>query len=380
MDEARIIELVIAYKKGHLTSREAKELRGWLEDSPEHVRLFREYSCEYSRIRKLVFSGRLHEEKAWISLRERIHEKRINIYYRMAVAVCLLACVVGGYLLLSRRENVHEVAGIRPGEVKAIWQTSSGERIELSDTTTFIFKEVDGTEVKKEAGNDFTYHQLAGNESKFEMVFNTIQVPRAGEYAFSLPDGTRVWLNSETVLKFPLVFDTLTRTVYLEGEAYFDVVKDEKRPFFVVCGNRSVRVLGTKFNVAAYRGREEMVTTLVEGAVLLSGKDCERVLCPGEQAVLKHDVIEIEKVDVSVFTAWVHGVFEFEDMPLREITDQLSRWYDVDFIYFDHSLERITFTGTASRQSDLSELLAMIEQLANVEFTLNGNKIVVTHK
>ena len=380
MDETRIIELVVAYSRGDLSPREAKELRRWLEDSPEHVRLFQDYIREYSRVRKLVFSGEIQEEKAWISLRKRIHKKQINIYYRMAVAVCLLACIVGGYLLLSPREEVYEVADIHPGGVKAIWHTSSGEQIELSDTTSFTFKEVDGTEVKKESGNDFIYRQLPDNKSKSEMVFNTIQVPRAGEYAFSLPDGTRVWLNSETVLRFPLVFDTLSRTIYLEGEAYFDVVKDEKKPFLVVCGNRTVRVLGTKFNVSAYKEQEEMVTTLVEGSVLLAEGNSKRVLRPGEQGVLKQGTIEIKQVDVSVFTAWVHGIFEFEDMPLVRITEQLERWYDVDFIYFDHSLEQITFTGTASRQSNLSELLVMMEQLANVKFTLNENKIVVTHK
>ena len=202
------------------------------------------------------------------------------------------------------------------------------------------------------------------------MAYNTITVPRGGEYSLVLSDGTRVWLNAETELTYPTVFGKGERKLMLKGEACFEVVTDTARPFIVESFYNRVEVLGTRFNVSAYTGKSAVKTTLLRGKVKVSNRKGQLVLSPGEQAVCLEEEIEKCEVDARAVAAWVDGTFEFENMSLGEITDQLGRWYDVDFVFADQQLKAITFTGAATRYRELDFVLRMLEELARVRFQL----------
>lgn len=203
-------------------------------------------------------------------------------------------------------------------------------------------------------------------------------MPRGGEYSLVLSDGTRVWLNAETELTYPTVFGKGERKLMLKGEACFEVVTDTARPFIVESFYNRVEVLGTRFNVSAYTGKSAVKTTLLRGKVKVSNRKGQLVLSPGEQAVCLEEEIEKCEVDARAVAAWVDGTFEFENMSLGEITDQLGRWYDVDFVFADQQLKAITFTGAATRYRELDFVLRMLEELARVRFQLENKTIRVS--
>lgn len=385
MDEKRVIDLVVLYCKDELLSSEVRELQDWLQEDDKHREVFQGYLNQYRRTRKIAFCDKMDEEVAWKEVRRRIirPERRSGMYRYARVAAVVAACVLLGGIAFHLTRNFLPasvvVAELKPGTQKAILKMSDGLKINLTDTASFVIIERNGVRIEKNEGGQINYEK-EGQFASVETLFNTIEVPRAGEYFLVLSDGTRVWLNAESELRFPVVFDSLQREVYLTGEAYFEVTKEELRPFTVKCKNGEVRVLGTKFNVLAYEGHQDMVTTLLEGSVEVSEQGRVCVLKPGQQAILKNGQIQVKEVDAEIYMAWASGVFEFENRPLHDITEQLGRWYDVEFVYSGKEIKEITFTGAASRHGDLTVILGMIERLAKVKFTRDENRIVVTKR
>ena len=211
------------------------------------------------------------------------------------------------------------------------------------------------------------------------LYYSLQQLQESRETALSqIVPGTRVWLNAETELTYPTVFGKGERKLMLKGEACFEVVTDTARPFIVESFYNRVEVLGTRFNVSAYTGKSAVKTTLLRGKVKVSNRKGQLVLSPGEQAVCLEEEIEKCEVDARAVAAWVDGTFEFENMSLGEITDQLGRWYDVDFVFADPQLKAITFTGAATRYRELDFVLRMLEELARVRFQLENKTIRVS--
>ena len=214
-----------------------------------------------------------------------------------------------------------------------------------------------------------------------ELVYNKMIVPRAGEYALTLSDGTRVWLNSETEIRYPVAFGKDRRTVFLSGEAYFEVEKDENKPFYVVLDDVEVKVYGTSFNVNShYRGRVQ--TTLVEGKVGIrvnsTGK--ERILLPNQMAEydVKKREIEVKDVETYYYTAWRKGEFVFQDETIEEIMDRLCRWYGMEVFYENEHVKEKHFSGIITRFSNVTDILHLIEETATVKFDVKENIITVS--
>ena len=197
---------------------------------------------------------------------------------------------------------------------------------------------------------------------------------------FTLADGTRVWLNSSSQLTFPTRFTGMAREVTVKGEVYFEVQRDEDKPFIVWINDVSVRVLGTKFCVSAYPENEGIVTTLVQGAVQVTSGDNQVVLKPGYQAVVDQNsgAIKQRAVELSLYTSWVQGVFEYENMKLNDIMVQLARWYDVQFTFSAPEYKERRFTGVVRKYEDLNDVLDMIEKTTNVKFIMNGRNVTIT--
>lgn len=249
----------------------------------------------------------------------------------------------------------------------------------------------DGTEVVLEQGTQFNrnhvhstnkglYYDVQNPDTLQQVVFNYLSIPRGGQFSLTLADGTQIWLNSETKIKYPVLFKAgQTRNVeLLYGEAYFDVspsTAHQGASFKVRAKGQEIEVLGTEFNIKAYQDEQHIYSTLVEGKIAVSTSTQNDILQPGEQAVLFNNAITVKTVDVFNETAWRKGVFSFKDMPLKNIMTVLSRWYNVNVVFDNKQLENETFTGVLGREQSLQEILSIISDINKIEYEINTNTV-----
>ena len=209
--------------------------------------------------------------------------------------------------------------------------------------------------------------------------FHKLIVPKGGEYTIVLSDGTKVYMNAGSELRYPVNFEKYRREVFLSGEAYFEVAKMTEAPFTVHVGDIDIEVLGTSFNANAYPESSCVLTTLEEGQVQVGNKKQRRVIVPGEQCSYdkKTKQLKVEMVDTELFTSWRNGYYYFNRTPLETIFGTLSLWYDVEIEYEDSKLKQIRFSGKLKRFEDIEQLLDKFERTKNVSFVLKGKKIIV---
>lgn len=299
------------------------------------------------------------------------------------VAAAMLPLLLGGILWISSREKkdvfvAGVVSEIEAGTPRAVLLMEQGERIDLSLLAGDTILNKGDVRIRLDSSKSVTYEQMAGTSAKIE--YNTIIVPRKGEYQLILADGSKVYLNSESRLRFPTRFEGKERRVYLEGEGYFEVAKDTAKPFIVEAKEVDVRVLGTSFNVSAYVAEQAIRTTLVSGKVRvgdrLTGKG--EVILPGQQAEWKDGTFKTKEVDTSIYTAWIDGKFYFEGATLEEITAQLERWYDIDFFFTSEKVKRFAFAGVINKEYSANKIFSIIEKTTRVRFNVNGRVVTVS--
>lgn len=299
------------------------------------------------------------------------------------VAAVMIPLVLGGTMwYLSRVPEevpLAQVTVLEAGGSRAVLIMEQGERIDLGMVTTDTMLNKKGVRIRLDSSRSVTYEQV--EEVPVEDEYNTIVVPRRGEYRLVLADGSKVYLNSESELRFPVVFTGGERRVYLSGEAFFEVAPDAEKPFIVEANDVDVRVLGTRFNVNAYTPDRAIRTTLVSGKVRVSDRGGEEsaILAPGQQAVWQEGHFSTRNVDVSAFTAWIDGKFYFEEgATLEEIAEQLQRWYDIDFIFSSGRVKQFVFAGMIKKEYTANEIFSIIEKTTRVKFTVNGRTVVVS--
>jgi hypothetical protein len=305
-----------------------------------------------------------------------------------AAAVVLITLSVGIYSYFNYNgstlnlQAVSEKHDVEPGGNKAILTLADGREISLTDAGNGQIAKEAGVAITKNASGQLVYTVIGSGKS--EMAYNTITTPRGGQYQVNLPDGTSVWLNAASSIKFPTSFANVKdRKVELKGEAYFEVFKNKNLPFIVVTDKQEVEVLGTHFNINSYDDETSVKTTLLEGSVKVSlfkggNKTISRFLRPGEQANVEHQAgsLEIVKANIDQVMAWQKGFFHFEADDLQSVLRQLSRWYDVDVIY-EVSHNDDEFMGDIPRNVKLSEVLKILE-FGGVHFKIDGKKLIVT--
>ena len=210
------------------------------------------------------------------------------------------------------------------------------------------------------------------------MKYNTLNVPKGGEYSLILPDGSRVWLNSETTLRFPVQFAGGKRVVYLSGEAYFQVKKDTSAAFHVCTKQQKITVLGTTFNVSAYENDRFTETTLIEGKVAVEGGAERVVMKPSEQYILdkRSGVGELKEVETEFYTSWIDGKFYFTSFTFEEIVKKLERWYDFTMIYEEDDIRQMRFSGVINKHRPIEEMLRFLEKTTDIHFKISGKNIV----
>ncbi len=365
-----IQELLKKYREGTCTETEKALLESWyqtyeasdLKEIPQHIR-------------------DEHLNEVWQSLP--IHERKVRrIPWLQLTAAAVLLITFGTvlYLYVNRpatsNTGTQQVADntIIPGSNKAILTLNDGRQISLTDAANGHIAYQAGITVTKKADGQLLY-TISKSAASDAITFNTIQTPRGGQYQVALPDGTRVWLNAATSLRFPTRFSDTARMVYLDGEAYFEVAHNKNSPFKVALNGQQVEVLGTHFNVMAYNDESTIKTTLLQGAVKLTAPAGSILLEPGQQGYIAKSAFTREVVDVTIVTAWKDGLFKFNGIDMRTLMRQISRWYDIEIEYEPGVNNDVVF-GSISRASDLSKLLHILE-LGGVHFKLNGRKLIV---
>lgn len=370
----RLIQLDLV---GGLSPEEKGKLENWIDESEEHRLLFYKIKKQLS-VNEIRNYLQTDVEDAWKKVREktfgappvrpRIRPKWLK-YAAVVIPVSLSLSL--WYAWKEKMENKQAtVACLSP-----VLTLDNGEKYQLDpeeQTEIYVDEEVKAYQ----AGGGLIYDTTARQE---ENKYNRIEVPRGSEYWIILPDGTRVWLNAATELKYPVAFHAKERRVYLKGEAYFEVAPDKNRPFYVETEEVKIRVLGTVFDVNTHYTRG-VRTVLVEGAVALEWGDQKEIrMKPGELADFDRTTTEVtlKEVDVTSYISWKEGYFVFEDEPLEEIMHTLSLWYDKEFLFVGKRSRTLHFSGHIKRYERIETILSAITDVTGVEFRMNGQIILI---
>lgn len=385
MNQERIHSLIQKYSDNIATEAEKEELLLW----------YRETAYQ-----DVVFPGGEEETKAYMlsQINKQIKPKRLSLSPTRWLAAASILLILGsvaffaGRSLLNQHPNNYGAAKkgiVVPGSNKAILTLADGTKISLTDATNGTIASQHGIQVTKAANGQIIYtvkstpittdrSNTANNT--VAAAFNTIQTPRGGQYQVVLPDGSRVWLNAVSSLRFPVVFDNpKERQVTLTGEGYFEVAHNSKQPFKVITDKQVVEVLGTHFDINAYADEGSTKTSLLQGSVRVTAGTKGAVLRPGQQAVLS-DGFSVNDTGVKSAVAWKDGYFNFDDEKLETIMRSVSRWYNVDVIFEDTALKNETFGAVTNRFENISQLLKKMEQTGDVQFTIDGSTIHIKRK
>lgn len=331
-----------------------------------------------------ITEGELDEVSAqiWSSLPVNHPKELKNSYLWQKLSAAAAILIVLGTVLYvypdrflkeTHPETVY-IHDIHAGGNKAYLTLSNGKKITLTDAMNGQLATESGVQITKAADGQLVYI-IADQKYGIRPEYNLIETPKGGQYQIRLPDGTKVWLNAASSLKYPTSFQVLKeRRVELMGEAYFEVSKDKKHPFIVTSPGQEIKVLGTHFSINAYTDEPVTRTTLLEGIVKVNN---QVILKPGEQAVYKSGNINVTQVNANDAIDWKNGEFIFTNESLANILRRVSRWYNVQIIYVKPQADLPTFTGSVSRFENVSAVLKMLEETSNVRFAIEGKTIKV---
>ena len=368
-----------------LTRREElndEEVTAWLKEK-NHVELLDEIAAIRQKLSGQSYGENGEEE--FLHLEKSIYDqksRRMTLRWSIAASIILLVGLFVGRTINGVRD-MHEEQELaknvmQPGTSKAILMMADGKEVvlEQGQNLNILLNE----RVRVATSNRGIVYEEHGKGVVTE-EYNKLTTPIGGEYSLVLSDGTKVFLNADSELKYPVEFSDGKRIVDLKGEAYFEVHKDSLRPFIVRINGAEVTVLGTSFNVNTYGDDGQIYTTLVNGSVRVSSmkNKQEEILKPGMQSVMnvQSGLLTVRKVDVEPYVAWREGRFVFRAMTLDLIMRQLQRWYDFEVFYQNSELKDYEFRGVIKRDMDLDKVLSVIKATTNVDFEVKGKVITI---
>lgn len=375
----RTAYLIAGFLKQTLTEEEKDELDEWILASDENMILFEKMTDEKNLAQAGEWFAKMNVEDDLAQTKRRIKTQKPKPYWQYAVAASIIIAVtIGAYFYQNSRDKIPQYStpvkkqDLMPGTNKAILTLNDGKIIELGhdgDDTT-INRHI---KVLRKDG------QLIYDSVKTinQLAYNTLSVPRKGKYKLVLPDGSTVWLNSESSLRYPVSFPAQERKVFITGEAFFEVAKDKLKPFRVVAGDVTVQALGTQFNVNDYPNEPFISATLIEGSVMISRGSNEKILKPSQQAQITNTDFNIIDTDVMDVMAWKNNQFKFTNTSIDGIMRQIERWYDAEIVYKDKV--NLHLNATIEREVPVSKLLQLFEETNQVHFKIEENKIIVMH-
>ena len=357
------IELLYRKLENRLTEEEVKHFEMWMQDI-DHQRYYRNLQSFYE-LREAGRPDSAEVNRAWIDLQSRINKQglkpgRNRLLWRGVVAASII--ILLGVIPLTVPQDVKNVSSeaeiqIRPGQRNAILELADGKVYNLTNLEYGGNNRISENIIVDSCCLDYLRPDTL---IPVALAWHKVIVPRGGEFQISLEDGTRVWLNSESTLKYPEVFTGTTREVFLEGEAYFEVARNTNCPFIVHTGIQNVRVLGTSFGITNYAEDQNLTTTLVNGKVQVEFRKIEK-----------------RTVDVYEYVAWKDGKYVFTRKRLEDILTTLSRWYDFHVFFQNPEVKEVVFSGELRRFDSFSDILRLIEKTSDVKFTTTGNTVLV---
>ncbi|MFI1773668.1 FecR family protein [Thalassobellus citreus] len=374
---------IIKFLYGEISDHDMKLLRVWLENPKNYKKFKKQVKLFY------LFNNKPDQESidlAYKKLQTSINptiniksksRKRIPIWMRYVAAACV---VLGSVYFYTNTSNKQEVVttNFPIGTDKATLTLSNGTSISLNKGESF-----DNSFVTSN-GEELIYDSKSKVKTKKQLHYNYLTVPRGGQFFMELADGTKVWLNSESKIKYPVKFLAgETRSVELiYGEAYFKVSKSSNHNgdgFSLKTNEQNITVLGTEFNVKAYKDETDILTTLIEGSVAVNNNVDKKVLLPGEQSKLSQSAsqFEVYSIEVGDEIAWRDSMFNFTNKPLNEIMKVLSRWYDLDITIVSNDMKTIEFTGALSKKQSIYKILEAIKSTTDMEYTFNNKNLII---
>ncbi|SIN71641.1 FecR family protein [Chitinophaga niabensis] len=366
--------LILRHLRDEITAPEQEELQAWIAASAENQRFFDQFKDEQQLLQKLQQLGSFDTDAAWEAFTSRhLPPAKVRTMPWKWVAAAAVVLIAGVYFWNQQKPAIEQtvvselVNDVKPGTSKAILTLGDGSVVTLDSAGNKVI----GQGIRQ-AGGQLEYGEQAA------VSFNTLTTPKGGQFQITLADGTKIWLNAASSLRYPTAFAGGTRKVEVTGEAYFEVAKNAAMPFIVqINAQTAVEVLGTSFNINAYTNEASIKTTLIEGAVRLTVNEQSRTLSPGQQAQVNSqgEIRLVEKADLDEALAWKHEIFYFRNADLQAVMRQLERWYDVEISYSGKIPPR-RFQGEIQRNLNLSDVL---EGLKNTEinFSIEGRKIIV---
>ncbi|KIO47452.1 FecR family protein [Sanguibacteroides justesenii] len=382
-----IAAIIVSYLRNEINEADQRKLDAWVASSVRHKELFSricDETMQLEEIRKILSHD---ANSAWEVLKikaERRRKQRLFRIYKVAASVVVLFGVsMFLWLKSSNKPAEEEKMAVRdeimPGRPMARLTVASGITYQLDTLGDLML----ASSAAANNGREVIFKDLGETQQDSLPQYGKIEIPRGGEYRMVLSDGTKVYLNSATELRFPESFaGCKERVVYLSGEAFFEVAKDTDRPFVVVCSTYNVRVLGTSFNISNYADDEDSRTTLASGKVEINTRNNKQiVLKPGEQAIVTDRGVDVKGIDVELYTTWMHESFRFKGGSIEEIMKKLARWYVVDVFYANQAVKDFHFTGFLPRYAKIEDVLELLSLTTkNIAFEVKGKSVWVREK
>jgi len=383
MVDNRYLELLEGYTNNTLTPRELEELKLlWKTNNTDTLNVGLEKSLNNPTFNGLSDDAKAEEifNKVMSTAKqvESFAVKKKRGWFAAAAVIAFSISTGGLYLAVSSKASADNIAtlapnkDIQPGNNKAVLTLANGTKLMLNDSLNGIVAKEGSIQLVKNGG-ELSYKSL--DKATNSISYNTISTPRGGMYELVLADGTKVWLDAASSLKYPASFVGNERRVELTGEAYFEVAHNKKMPFRVVVNQMTVEVLGTHFNINAYTEEAAAKTTLIEGAVKVSANNATEFLTPGKMASYKNASIAVADANIEEELAWKNGYFIFNKAGIATIMRQLSRWYDVEVSY-EGTVPQNEFVGQIKREETLVGALKILE-LSGMHFRIEGRKVIV---
>ena len=376
--------LLQKYFSGTIMPDEQRLLDSWMKEKEEHKQLFDRLRKDTRFAEEYGIFREVDTTRAWETFRVKNglgRQRRMTTWIKYAAVIALPLLVAGVWLLFPRGGEqsipVAQNTKIVKREASPVLEVVGGGKVILEKEKDKMIEAGQGVEVQQSSGM-LVYSDSVVSEY---VDTNVLRIPKGGEFKLQLADGTRVYLNSATDLRYPVAFTGSERRVYLKGEAYFEVAKDAEHPFIVVTDDVQVRVYGTSFNVNTL-GADGVRTVLVEGKVGIRGQDSDReyVLKPNELAFYDWNSrdMKIETVDPDLYTLWRKGIFVFERETLENIMNTLSLWYDMEVFFQSESAKQLHFSGHMKRYEQIEDILHAITDATGVVFTINDRTVCVS--
>lgn len=385
LNQEDIDALLLRYLLRECEEGEKQVVERWLAESSKNRKQFEDLQRFHELVKRSIQERAVQSDYA--DFRKRLvqwqgRRRRLRILTGVAAGIALVICLGYAFFFIGGQSNSHsdQLATNRllPGKAHAILHLSDGRAVNLNTDARHI-EEQNGAQLLADGHGRLDYQATDKTEGK--KVYNRLEVPRGGEFQLALADGTKVWLNAESELRYPATFTGKERRVALKGEAYFQVATDSTMPFIVQVGEMETRVYGTEFNISTQeKGRIE--TVLVSGRIGIRYNSKEMMLAPSQKAAINlgDKKVSIEQVNILPYIAWKDGIFMFQNESLEDIMEQLGRWYDIDVFFSNEGLKSIRLSGMLERDKDARELFRHFEKISSARFSVQGRTVVVNEK